>query len=97
MWGNDADKFIPERFSPENDSKVHPYAFLPFGGGPRICMGMKYGMNVMKINLAHFLRNYFVKTNLKYEELTFEFTLSIKIQQKSMIRIEKREFITHSI
>ena len=89
-WGDDAHLFNPDRFLPENFSKIHPYAFIPFSGGPRICIGLKYAMNVMKIVLVHFLRNYEITTSLKYEELEMKIAISLKISQKYMIQIKKR-------
>lgn len=52
------DEFYPEHFSEENKAKRHNYAHIPFGEGPRICIGMRFGMLQTKIGLATVLRNY---------------------------------------
>lgn len=36
------EKFLPERWSPEEKGKRNPYTFLAFGSGPRMCIVRKY-------------------------------------------------------
>ncbi|CAG2105017.1 unnamed protein product, partial [Medioppia subpectinata] len=54
----DASRFIPERFMPENRHKLTPYTYLPFGVGPRYCVGMRFALMEVKYALAHIVRRY---------------------------------------
>jgi cytochrome P450 len=44
--------FNPERFSPENEKRIHKYAYLPFGAGPRVCIGNAFAMMEGRLILA---------------------------------------------
>ncbi|XP_066175878.1 thromboxane-A synthase isoform X4 [Sylvia atricapilla] len=56
------EKFIPERFTEEAKKERHPFAYLPFGAGPRGCIGMKMGLLETKITLLRILQKFKFKT-----------------------------------
>lgn len=90
VWGEDADEFNPERFSPENSSCRHAYAFLPFGVGEKSCIGYQYGLIAVKVGLISLLSHFKFHTNLKMRDLEYEYTISLKIKNKCMVTAEKR-------
>ena len=51
-------KFKPDRFMPENRHLIKPYTYLPFGGGPRNCIGMRFALLEAKLGLAHIVTQY---------------------------------------
>ncbi|MFG2876939.1 cytochrome P450 [Streptomyces sp. NPDC048337] len=54
----DPDRFDPERFTPEAEAGRPRYAWFPFGGGPRACIGQHFSMLESVIALAMVLRAY---------------------------------------
>jgi len=57
LW-TDPDGFDPDRFSPENSAGRDRFAYLPFGGGPRICIGATMAMTEAQLILATIAQRY---------------------------------------
>nr|AHW57310.1 CYP6CT1 [Chilo suppressalis] len=52
------EQFDPERFTPENKAKLHPCHWMPFGEGPRKCLGVRQGYIQSKLALVKILQEY---------------------------------------
>ncbi|OBS75727.1 hypothetical protein A6R68_17822, partial [Neotoma lepida] len=52
------EEFLPERFSKENKGSIGPYVYLPFGNGPRNCIGMRFALISMKLAVIRVLQNF---------------------------------------
>lgn len=57
FW-EDPERFDPERFTPEREKARHRYAYFPFGGGPRACIGQYFSMLETIIAVATLVRAY---------------------------------------
>ena len=56
-WQN-PEEFDPERFTKEEMKLRTPFTFLPFGGGPRVCIGQHYAMLQILMILSELTRRY---------------------------------------
>ncbi|CAL8080397.1 unnamed protein product [Orchesella dallaii] len=84
---NEPEKFIPERFIPgteswEKDVK-HPYAYTPFGVGPRNCIGMRLAIETLKINVCILLRQFRIEKRYN-TELNFKPGMLFLLQFRPM-------------
>lgn len=57
FW-DDPERFDPQRFTPERKAERPRYAYLPFGGGPRICIGNSFAMTEATLLLTTIVQRY---------------------------------------
>ncbi len=71
------DNFEPDRFLGNSGEPVHRYAYLPFGAGPRICLGAAFALQEATLVLSSIMRN-------------FELRLAPGFEVEPMLRITLR-------
>ncbi|KAI1714446.1 cytochrome p450 domain-containing protein [Ditylenchus destructor] len=79
-------KFDPDRFTEEEKAKRDPRVYLPFGIGPRNCLGMRFAEFQMRVVLGQLVKNF------KFEKGENSPELPIKIVFNGVIRPEKTLF-----
>ncbi len=82
-------KFNPDRFKKETIKDKHRFAYFPFGGGPRQCIGNNFALTEMTLVIASLLQKFRFKLAEGFEpELTPQVTLRMKGGMK--VHIQKR-------
>ncbi|XP_077300187.1 cytochrome P450 6a2-like [Arctopsyche grandis] len=88
----DPEEFRPERFSPENKASMHQFASIPFGEGPRICIGNRFGMMQSRLGIVKTLSKFEVSLpkvsteTLKFEPKSFFLTPT----QNDFLKVTRR-------
>ncbi|WP_394730029.1 cytochrome P450 [Altererythrobacter sp. GH1-8] len=61
------EKFDPMRFTPEQVRERHKYAWVPFGGGAHMCLGLHFAYMQVKILMAQLLQQYSIEIAAGYD------------------------------
>jgi len=86
----DADMFVPERFAPENRGKIPRFAYLPFGAGARICVGMTFAMQEALLALTMIARRFRLTLGEGAEVMPVA-RMTLRPMHGLPMRIEKRK------
>ena len=89
LW-EQAEQFRPERFSPENETNLPRYAYLPFGGGPRICVGNSFAAMEARLLLATMAQRFQLRL-LPGQSYAAEPLITLRPKSQLLMRVEQRE------
>src|SRR3984893_6036445 len=68
LWDK-PDYFDPRRFLPGSREKIDRFAYLPFGAGPRVCIGASFSLQEAAIILAYIMRSFSYELKKNYKVL----------------------------
>jgi len=86
IWEN-ADDYCPARF--ERGRKTPPFSYVPFGGGPRACIGAAFGQAEARLVLAYLLKN-FDFTPLNVDEIHPHMGATLEPRPGVIMKVTKR-------
>ncbi|XP_031349561.1 cytochrome P450 6k1-like isoform X1 [Photinus pyralis] len=78
--------FDPERFSESNVHSINSYTYLPFGKGPRNCIGERFALLTAKVGIIYALTKFMVHTNSNTTE-PMEFSRSLFLTAKHGVNL----------
>ena len=89
-YWDDPQTFKPERFEGDWKERVPQYSFIPFGGGPRVCIGSHLAEMEAEVILATLVKNFKFSLESLVDEVEIVSTVSIRPKGGMNLRIRKR-------
>ena len=83
----DPQRFDPERFSAERQQAIDQFAYIPFGGGPRICIGNHFSMTLLTIVLAAIGQRFSIRLCGDPAKLVPDPSLALRPRGEVMVRL----------
>ncbi len=83
-------RFDPDRWLPERAKAIHKYAYFPFGGGPRICIGNHFAMMEAVLLLATLIRPYRFEL-LPGQTLELKPAVTLRVAKDLKMRLVSRD------
>ncbi|XP_004599716.2 cytochrome P450 3A6-like isoform X1 [Ochotona princeps] len=81
-YWTEPNEFRPERFNKKNKDSINPYTYLPFGAGPRNCIGMRFALMNVKLALVQLMQNFSFKPSKETQ-------IPLPVSPHSLIKPEK--------
>ena len=86
----DPNEFKPERWTPEFISSLPKYAYFPFGGGPRVCIGNTFAMMEVVLLLATIAQKFRLRL-APNQKVTLQPAMSLRPRDGIKMTLSKRE------
>jgi cytochrome P450 len=86
-WWSQPESFCPERFLPQNAAGRRRGTYLPFGAGPRTCVGLNFAMTEILVVLALLLQRFRVQLAVSPEAITAEPSVTLRPNPGVPIRL----------
>jgi cytochrome P450 len=94
LWDN-PERFEPARFNKESTEKRPRFAYLPFGGGPRVCIGATLAMTEATLILAVLAQRFRLRLK-EPQEIKLQTRITLRPKNGMMINLEHRPPRAHS-
>jgi len=89
-YWDEPQEFRPGRFAADPARPLQPFAYLPFGGGPRLCIGMQFALTEMQLVTLELLRQFDVEWVAGQAPVTMLPLITLRPKDDFQVRLRRR-------